>query len=150
MDNCVKYIFRIELPPPESGNKTLRTHWSKRRKDNNNWAWTILGAFKEAGVDRRLPKQTKKRYIVFYLESCKPQDDNNFQLSIKGLVDELQEGRTIDAVIDDSPQYCRVFYIPIKTNVKKRKMFMELYEEDDFLTKIRNDQEFFNLIFSAS
>ena len=141
-------IFRIELSPPESGNKTLRKHWSKRKKDNEAWAWELLAALRKNDVKISKQKPDKKRYFVFYLESCKPQDDNNFQLSIKGLVDEFQEGRTVDALIDDSPKYCRVFYVPVRTRIRKRKMFVELYEQDSFINRIDNDKEFKKLIFS--
>lgn len=142
-------IFKIELPAPESGNKTLRKHWSKRKKDNEMWAWQARSAINKLKI--KIPKQPrdKMRYFVFTLESFKPQDDNNFQLSIKGLVDEFQEGRTVDCIIDDSPDYCRVFYIPIKTRIKKRKMFLEVYEEDIFIKKILHDKSFQKKIFST-
>ena len=146
----MKPLFRIELPPPKSGNKTLRTHWSSRRKKNQDWGWLLLESATKAKVKKTLTKQNpeKKRYLVFYLESCKPQDDNNFHLSIKGLVDEFQEGRTLNAIIDDSPKYCRVFYIPVRTNKKKRRMFVELYDQKDFIDRIDNDESFKKLIFS--
>lgn len=143
-------IFRIELDPPKSGNKTLRTHWSSRRKKNQDWGWLLYEALNKQKLLKRIPKQDpkQKRYLVFYLESCNPQDDNNFHLSIKGLVDEFQEGRTVNAIVDDSPKYCRVFYIPVKTSKRKRRMFVELYDQKPFIDRIDNDKEFKALIFS--
>lgn len=128
----------------------MRTHWKKTHKKNLDWGWILFEALDKAKVRGKIPKQIsgKKRYLVFYLESANPQDDNNFHLGIKGLVDQFQEGQVGNCIIDDSPKHCRVFYIPIKTNKKKRKMFVELYEQDRFVAKIDTEREFKNLIFS--
>lgn len=148
----MKPLFRIELPAPKSGNQILRTHWKKTHKRNQEWGWLLLEALQKDNLTSKISKQDpkSKRYLVFYLESNNPQDDNNFHLGIKGLVDHFQEGYTANFLIDDSPKYCRVFYIPVKTKKRKRKMFVELYEQSDFLERLDNDLEFKDQLFSIA
>lgn len=149
-------IFRIRLKAPKSGNTFYRRNKKGRIRDHKKavsfagWAGEILAAFQEIGLHLTdIPRQGESlRYLVFYLFSSQLQDDNNFHIAIKPIVDLFQEGRVVDAVKEDSIDWCRVFYVPIKS--KKRHMTVELWEQEQFLQRFYSDQSFAACFLTAS
>ncbi len=88
---------------PVSLNVLLRMHWSRRRKYNEAWAWSIRAAIASQGAVGDLPLERARVLIIQHRK--RKLDRDNLVGSCKPILDGLKQANVI---VDDDEDHCRL------------------------------------------
>jgi hypothetical protein len=104
------WTFKIPKATP-SGNTVLRSHWSVRRRENQDLHWLVLVWLPK---NPPIPPATGKRRLIIERHAKRALDLDNLAAGAKCLIDVIKVRKLI---LDDRPDCCELVFRQVVDSV---------------------------------